>query len=302
MHNIILKQLIISPLLILFIFTSPLLAQNLNFDIHINAYQIERTSLSYLNNFDEKIETYLNGYDWTINDLQTQERVKTDIQIILTSVSPNYTFTANLIIRSVRTVDNLARQTTLFLYHDDSWKFQYIPNQSLIHNELQFGAITTLLNFYANLILGYNYDSFKALGGTPYFVEAQEQASIAQASSSSGWQRSRANSNNRVQLIADLTNPNYELFRKAFYHYHRGLALFRESPENARKNIFEALKMIRQTKQQTVNNLLFDLFFNAKHLEIVSIFKEAPSQMRSKIFNLLSKTDVSHLNIYRTLQ
>lgn len=278
-------------------------AQELNVNVEINSSRIENATINYLDNFEEEIETYLNGYNWTQDQFKPYESIKAEIQIFLTSVSDNYTFTADLVVRSIRPIYNTTRHTTLFLYKDDSWTFRYVPNQTLIHNELQFDSITTLLNFYAYLILGYDYDSFEPLGGTPYFTEAQEQVSIAQASSAPGWQRNSMQSNNRAQLIADLTNPNYELFRKAFYRYHRlGLDLFIKNPKQARQNILEALHMIYQAKQQTVNNLLFSIFFNAKYRELVSIFKDAPPAVRSKAYTLLSKIDVGHLNAYRQLQ
>ncbi len=278
-------------------------AQELNVNVQVNRSRIAGASLDYLDNFEEEIENYINGYDWTNADFMPQERIEADIQIYLTSVSDNYTFTADLVIRSSRPIYNTTRQTTLFLYNDDNWTFQYIPNSTLVHDELQFDGITTLLNFYAYLILGYDFDSFEALGGTPYFSRAQNQVSIAQTSSSPGWRRSSAQPNNRAQLIADLTNPNYELFRKAIYQYHRqGLDLFIKKPRRARQNIIEALQMIQHAKRQTVNNLLFDIFFNAKYLEIVSIFKDAPADVRRKAFNLLTEIDISHLNAYRELQ
>lgn len=298
-----LKQPVFFALALFLISASTTVGQELNVDVRVNKSQIEGASLGYLNSFDEEIEAYLNGYDWINDNFQPQERIEANIQIYLTSVSDNYTFTADLVIRSTRPIYNTTRKTTLFLYTDENWTFQYIPNRTLIHDELQFDAITTLLNFYAYLILGYDYDSFEALGGTRYFAEAQEQVSVAQTASYPGWQRSGGQPNNRAQLISDLTNHNYELFRKAFYRYHRlGLDLFIKNPEKARQNILEALQMIQQAKQQTVNNLLFDIFFNAKYLEIVSIFKDAPAEVRLKAYNLLSEIDVSHLNAYRQLQ
>lgn len=297
------SQILLTLLVFLLVEVDPITAQELSVDVTVNRSRIEGTSLNYLNNFEEEIESYLNGYDWINNEFGSHEKIEAYIQIILTSVSDDYTFTANLIIRSTRPIYNTARQATLFLYNDNTWIFQYIPGRTLIHDELRFDAITTLLNFYAYLIIGYDYDSFEALGGTPYFSEAQNQVSVAQTGSAAGWQRSSTKPNNRAQLVSDLTNPNYELFRKAFYQYHRhGLDLFIKNPQQARQNILEALQMIQQTKQQTVNNLLFDIFFNAKYLELVSIFKDAPPQMRQKAFSLLSEIDINHLNTYRQLQ
>ncbi len=294
---------ILLALILFFATASSGYAQELDVNVQVNRSRISGASLDYLDDFDEKLESYLNGMNWTHDNLRRYEKIEADIQIYLTRVSDNYTFTADLIIRSSRPIYNTTRETTLFLYNDDSWTFQYIPNSTLVHDELQFDDISTLLNFYAYIILGYDYDSFEALGGSSYFAEAQDQLSIALNSSSPGWQRSSGQPNNRAQLIADLSNPNYEPLRKAIYQYHRlGLDLFIKNPQKARQNILEALQLIQQAKRQTVNNLLFDIFFNAKYLELVSVFKGAPADVRSQAFNLLSEIDISHLNAYRELQ
>ena len=173
----------------------------------------------------------------------------------------------------------------------------------MVHDELQFDALTTLLDFYAYIIIGYDYDSFSELGGSPYFSEAQNLVSLAQTSPSAGWQRSSTVPRNRAQLIADLLNPNYERLRRAFYMYHRqGLDLFLEDPDQARKNIAEALEMIQNTKRQTTNNLLFDTFFDAKYRELVSLFEDAPTEQRLQVYNLLAEIDPSHLTEYSKLQ
>src|SRR5699024_7567350 len=243
MHN---KKLIPFSLslisFILLIRPFQLCGQELNVKVNVDYSKIKSTSLNYLDHFSKEIEAYLNGYSWTNDKFRPKERILAQIQIFLTDVTDNYTFTAHLIIRSTRPVYNTARLTTLFLYNDDEWVFQYIPNRSLRHDELQFDAIATMLNFYAYLILGYDYDSFEKLGGTPWFTEAQNQVSVAQAGGAAGWKRSSRNTNNRAQLISSLTAANYELFRKAFYQYHRrGLDLFIKAPKQARQNILEAL-------------------------------------------------------------
>ncbi len=285
------------------IFVTSVSAQEINAEVQVDRSQITGTSLDYLNNLSDEIENYLNGYDWTTDNFQEFEQLDVSIQIYLTDVLDNYNFTADLIVRATRPIYNTPRLTTLFIYNDENWTFQYLPNRSLVHDQLQFDSITTLLNFYAYLLLGYSYDSFSALGGTPLFLEAQNQVSIAQTTSSPGWQRSGTQPNNRAQLISDLVNPNYELLRRAIYRYHRyGLDLFIKDPQQARQNVLEALQMIQQARQQTINNLLFDIFFNSKYREIVSIFEDASTEMRQTAFNILSEIDLNHLNAYRELQ
>jgi hypothetical protein len=87
------------------------------------------------------------------------------------------------------------------------------------------------------------------------------------------------------------------------YVYHRkGLDLFLKNQEKARKDILKALGMIQKAMRQTSRSLLFDIFFNTKATEMVSIFKDAPTNIRLQAYNLLSDLDPTHLSAYSELQ
>ena len=164
-------------------------AQEFNMEVSVDQSQVSSASLSYLDNFPDEIESYFNDYDWIDANYQEQERIDAELQIVLLSVDDNYNFQANVVVRAQRPIYNTMQQTTVFLFNDDSWAFQYTPNRALVHDELQFDAITTLLDFYAFTILGFDFDSFSELGGTPYFSEAQNILALAQTTSSPGWSR-----------------------------------------------------------------------------------------------------------------
>ena len=290
-------------LLFFFIGCFPASAQEINADVEVDRSRINNTSLNYLDNLGPEIQSYLNDYSWTDDDFQPHEQINVSIQITLLSYRDDYTFDATIVIRAMRPVYNSTRQSTVFLYNDENWTFSYTPNRGFVHDKLQFDTISTLLDFYAYVILGFDYDSFEPLGGSPHFSEAQNLVSQAQTSSATGWQRSATVPRNRAQLMADLLNPNMEPFRRASYIYHRtGLDLFLEDPRQARSNIIEALQMIRDARAQTTSNLLFDTFFNAKYREITSIFQDAPNEIRLQAYDILSDIDPTHLSEYNKLQ
>lgn len=278
-------------------------AQELNVNVEVDQSRINSASLTYMNNFDNQIEAYLNQFNWVDIAFEEFERLDASFQIILQAVDNDYNFEASLVIQSRRPIYNSLRQTTLFLHNDENWIFNYSPNRGLVHDRLQFDTITTLLDFYAYLLLGLDFDSFSELGGTSFYIKAQNLVALAQTTSSTGWSRTSGNRRNRAQLAADLLNPNFEPFRRALYHYHRlGVDRFLDNPAEARRQVFNALEMIREARQNTTNNLLFDIFFNTKYREIVSIFEDADTEMRLRAYNLLSQIDQSHLSEYDKLQ
>lgn len=276
-------------------------AQEINATVTVDRSQISGTSLGYLDNFPGELETYINEYDWINPNFLEEERVAVDLQITLLEVDNNYNFEAQLIIRSRRPIYNTTRETVLFLYSDDNWHFNYMPNRTLIHDELQFDPLTSVIDFYMHVVLGFDFDSFGQLGGTPYYRDAQNIVSLAQSTASQGW--SGQNRQNRAQLISDLRSTSYEPFRLAIYQYHRlGLDNFLNNPQEARQQVLESLQKIQEARRNTLNDLLFDIFFNAKYREIVSVFEDADPEMKLEVYNLLSNIDQSHLSEYRKLQ
>lgn len=278
-------------------------AQEFDIDVTVDDSQVSSASLNYLTNFPDEIESYFNEHDWVDAGFQEQERIQGEIQIVLLSVDNNYNFQANIVIRAQRPIYDTMQQTTVFLFNDDSWAFQYTPNRAFVHDELQFDAITTLLDFYAYVMLGFDFDTFSELGGTPYFTEAQNIISLAQTSSSPGWSRTSGARRGRAQLISNLLNPTYQPFREALYVYHRqGLDRFITNTEEARQSVIEALQLIREAQRNATDDFLFDVFFNAKYRELVSIFEDADTDVRLEAYNLLSQMDQSHLSEYNKLQ
>ncbi|MFH5884877.1 DUF4835 family protein [Halalkalibaculum sp. DA3122] len=293
----------IITMMLLWLCSIPVAAQEFNMEVTVDRSQVSSSSLAYLDNLPGEIETYFNEHDWIDASFLDHERIDADLQIILLSVDDNYNFQANVVVRAQRPIYNTLQQTTIFLLNDESWAFQYTPNRSLVHDELQFDAVTTLLDFYAYVILGYDFDSFSETGGTPYFSEAQNILSLAQTTSAPGWSRGSSSRRGRAQLISDLLNPTYHTFREALYIYHRqGLDQFISNTEEARQRVLEALQMIRDTQRSATNDFLFDIFFDAKYREIVSIFEDAGAEVRLEAYNLLSEMDQSHLSEYSKLQ
>jgi len=271
--------------------------------VELDKSKINSSSIDYLDNLPGIIEKYINNYDWVDDQFQEEERIKFTIQIILQSVDNNYNFKANIIISSKRPIYNSLQQTPLVIINDNNWQFNYPPNKSLTHDERQYDDIATVLDYYCYIVLGYDYDSFSELGGTPYFTKAQNLVDLAQTTSAAGWSRSSNNRRNRYYLVSDLLNTGYEGLRKAIYRYHRyGLDQFIDKPKQSRQEVLTALKTILEAKRRTTNVYLFDLFFNSKYREIVAIFQDAETQTRLEAYNLLSDLDPGHMSEYNQLQ
>lgn len=278
-------------------------AQEFQCDVSINDRQISGSSYDYVSELETSIENYINDYRWTNDRYRDYERIRCSFQIVLTGVDENFNYTAEIALSVRRPIYNTNQESLAILLSDNNWRFYYPQNKSLVHDELQYDDLTSFIDFYVNVMLGYDYDSFSELGGSQYYSDAQSIFEIGQNSGSQGWGRSIGAQRNRYGLINDITSPAYQEFRRAIYRYHRlGLDQFTTQPEEARNEVLVALEMIQENKQLTNNNYLFDIFFSAKYTEIVAIFRDADAEMRTRAYNILSDVDPAHTSEYEKLQ
>ena len=290
-------------LIILFLFSYPLFAQEFDCEVIINDDQLEGSSFDYIMELKPVLENYINEYQWTDIEFQEHERIKCQVQIILNSGTQDYLFSAQGIFSARRPIYNTNTETTSVIFNDGSWQFTYPQGKSLLHDELQFDDLTAMVDYYCYMLLGYDFDSFSDLGGSPYFAKAQMVVNLAQSSSTVGWSRTSNNRRNRFTLIADILNSSYAPLRTAYYTYHRlGLDAFTQDPDKARSKILAALTMLRDLKRNSTSNYLFDLFFDTKSREVSAVFKDAEKNIQQQAYTVLSQTDPSHLSEYQDLQ
>lgn len=293
--------LVISGLTIVTILPSSTVAQELNCEVEVNTSQINTTNLPQLDNLSSRIETYLNDHDWTDDRFNERERIRCRLTITFLSASNNQ-FSANVAISNLRPIYNTVQLSTLLILNDTKWDFTLAPGSTFLHDLLQYDGLASVLDFYAYLILGLDYDSFGDLSGTPYYTQCQNIVDIAQAAGGSGWDPGLSGYS-RGKIIRQLLSPTYEPFREAIYLYHRqGLDRFTRNPKAARESVLEGLEMMQQVRRNVTSTLILDLFFGTKYRELASIFEEAETQTRLDAYNLLINIDPSHRSEYERLQ
>ena len=156
-----------------------------------------------------------------------------------------------------------------------------------------------MLDYYAYLMLGYDYDTFSVRGGTPFFRQAREIAERARAAGGTGWSQF-GGSPNRGELITQLLDSRFRVLREAYFTYHfGGLDRFVDETEQARSNVLAVLEDLTALSRDVGRSYALDMFFAAKYQELPAIFQGAPSA--SQAYSLLSGIDPSHLSEYNRL-
>lgn len=292
------------PVFIMLMMTPSLLfAQEFNCTISVNDRQISASSYDYISELPDVLNNYINGRRWTNDTYEPHERIICNMQIVLTAVDSNFNFTSEVVFTIRRPVYDTNQQSLTLILSDNNWRFNYPRGKSLIFDDLQFDDLASFIDFYAYVMLGFDYDSFSELGGTPFFNRAQSVFELGQNSGVAGWGRSIGAQRNRFGLITDIMNPAFEGLRRAFYRYHRlGLDQFTIDPEIARNHVLTSLSSIRDTKRVTTSNYLFDLFFSTKYTEITAIFADADTETRLEAYNILRDVDPANTSEYDKLQ
>jgi len=285
-----------------FIFTLLLLvpfliySQELDCTVTVNYEQLDNASKDKVVNFAHDIQNYLNttkfsGSDWN------WEKIKCSLNIFFTSANEDVNFAAQVVISSQRKIEGTNKYTLMLTIMDNLWKFKYEPNQALYFNPTIFDPLTSFLDYYAYIILGFDADSYEPLSGSTYFQKAYDIAILGTTTKySEGYQLSSTSYNKRG-LVENLLNAQYQTFRHDFYNYHyNGLDIFAKKPDKAVSNMANLIKNLFDIKDKIDRRSpLLKVFFDSKYNEIIEYMKKYPDQ---SIFEKLKSIDPAHVTKY----
>jgi hypothetical protein len=279
-------------------------AQELQCEVRINSERVQVTDRQLLSELERAIADFINTRRWTNDVVRPEERIKCRMVVTLQEAQTG-SYKAIVQIQAVRPVFGTGYETPLLNVVDKGWEFDYLPGQPLQFAENSFtSTLSSLLSFYAYMIIGLDHDSFQRLGGSPYYDRALQilTNTAAQASGNPGW-TARDDQRSRYWLLTNLQDPQVEPLRVALYQYFRlGLDRFAEKPEEARTAVADALKGIQQVVNIRPGTAIVRAFFEAKSDEIANVFKNDPKrEQKAAMFTLLTEIDAPNTQKYQVL-
>ena len=280
---------------------SPADGQELRCRVQIDDSQISgaESEFDFLDDLERQIREYMNQRSWTDDAFLPHERISCSLQIVLQESISLSEFRARLVVTTRRPIYGTSQSSVVARVNDPEWRFEYSRGSSLNHDLDRYDPLTSVLDFYAYLILGYDYDTFSPLGGTPFFDRAQTVADQAEGSGDPGWS-SVGTQQTRVQLLSNLRAQRHEPLRRVYYKYHRkGLDRFVQETEAARKTLMEVLRTLRTLRDRLSQSYALNLFFATKNQELTAIFEE--SDLEGQAQGLLIQMDPSHSSQYNRL-
>ncbi len=293
------KAFLILLLLVSIGFTS--ISQELNFKVTVNADQIQTTDRAVFKDMERAFTNFLNTRKWTTDSYGNQEKINCTLFLNITKMPSIGNFSANAQITSARPIYNSNYETVLLNFADREWEFEYIESLPLEYNDNTYiSNLTSMLAFYAYVVLSMDYDSFGELGGSPYVQKALIVVNNAQSSNRIGWDALSSN-RNRYALIENLNNPQMVELRKNIYKYHRlALDSFDKTPDQSREIVLDVLKNVKKVWTIYPNSIFVITFFDSKATELVNIFSEGSLPVRRDAYDILTSIDPKR-NIYQKI-
>jgi len=276
------------------------LAQELNAQVDVNTSQIQGTDVTRIfGNFKRQVLEFLNNRRWTNDNFTFAERIDCSFLINVNQKLGTDQYQAVISVQSRRPVFKSGYNSPLFNYEDKDVQFIYVENQPFDFTVQNFtNNITSLLSYYAYVILAIDYDSYSPLGGSEHWKTAQQIVNAAQSASESGW-RSSDSYKNRYWLVDNLLNPLFQPIRETFYNYHRkGLDQMYDKLEDGRAAILTSINDLQEVHKNRPASFNMQLFFVVKKQEIVDIFKEATNEEKTKLIETLNIIDPANQNTY----
>ncbi|MCC9138072.1 DUF4835 family protein [Pontibacter silvestris] len=278
-------------------------AQELQCDVVVNSEQVQYTDRQLFKDMQTRIFEFMNNRRWTNQPYRTSERIKCRLLINLTEMPEIGVFKANVQVLSVRPAYGTAYESTLFSFIDKDWTFQFSNAQQLEYADNGYTSnLTSMLAFYAYMMIGMDNDSFGKLGGAAAFDQARSILNVASSQGSyPGWKPFEDN-RNRYWMIDNLQDPQFQSFREGIYIMHRqGIDIMAEDPEKARKSVLDVLANVQRLQQQKPGAAILRSFFDAKADELTNMFKTAAPAEKQQAYSILSQVDPTNNSKYEVL-
>lgn len=295
------KKLLV--LMMLLMTVRGLRAQEFRATVEVNTQKIEGTNKNVFDQLQESMNSYMNETRFSDATFSPTEKLETRLFFTISEYDGTR-MKGDLQVQLIRPVYNATYTTTLFNFKDNKIEFNYSEGDPLTYNEQQpENNLSAILDYYANLLLAIDFDSFSPNGGQRFYDRAQQIVQYQQSSGETGW-RTFDDTKNRAAVLDTYTNSNTGGIRELLYQYHRkGLDEMVTSPDKGRAAITESLQQIKKVYDVAPMSVALSIFRDSKLDELVNVYSKAPETERVTVYDLLQPiypTESERLNKIKT--
>ena len=287
-----------------FILSTPQLkAQELNAQVQVISQSLQATNRQIFTTLETSVREFLNNRKWTDEKYAPDERISCQFVLNLTSRNGDQ-FSGDLQVVYSRPIYKSGYNSPVLVTRDDNFDFQYLEFDRLDFSiNTNLSNLTSVLAYYAYLIIGLDHDTYALRGGDPFYESAQRIVGNAQGGQYGGWSSFDGNKN-RFWLLDNLTSPAFDNFRTMLYQYHRlGLDLMHEPArqKTAKEVIKSSLLSLDAVNKQRRNSYLMQVFFDTKSQEIINIFSGGEPIDLVELKTLLIELDANNASKYEKM-
>jgi len=281
-------------------------SQELKCNIQVITQQIQGTNRQVFQTMQEAMFEFMNNRVWSNHVFGPEERIECNLMFNLTEQLSADEFRGTLQIQARRPVYNTNYNTVMLNYVDNDIQFKYIEFEPLEFEITSHTSnLTSILAFYAYVILALDYDSFGYEGGTPFWQTAEKIVDNAQNAREPGWKPYESTSHkNRYWLAKDFMDADYSPTREFIYRYHRqGLDMMDGKIAEGRAEIAGSLELLQTIFRKKPDPFMqpLHMIFDTKADEIINVFAESFPEEKNRIYQLLTEINQANATKYKKI-
>lgn len=264
-------------------------ATELNCEVEVNSDKISNGNKDVFNELKQAITDYMNTTKWTNATFGTNEKIYCKLMLTIGKWDNSTgAMSGDLQIQSQRPVYNSSYTTAVINFKDAKVDFKFETGQQLVFSEQEMlDNLTAILNFWAYMIIGMDFDTFELKGGDPYYERAATVVRLAQSSGESGW-KAFEDPTNRSAVLSAYTDKSTEAIRQLLYDYHRmGLDQMVVTADKGRATITHSLESLGKIYETSPMSVCLSMFKDAKLDELVNVYSKANTTERETVYEML---------------
>lgn len=293
-----------SIIIVFLFFNVAIRAQELKCTVSILPPQATQVDPAIFLTMKNTMEDFMNNRRWTNDNWRAEEKIECSFLITIDQQISQREFKATLQVNSSRPIYNSNQKTSVLSINDRDFQFVFQENTIIQWSQDQHrDNLSSVLAFYAYLILAMDYDTFAPEGGTDHYVMCQTIVVNAQNAAEAGWRANDSRSQqNRFWLIENYMSNTFKPMRECLYNFHRkGLDKLYTEQQVAVQNIAEALELLKSVHKARPSSYNMQVFFYAKSDEVVALFKPMPVESKTAVYNLCKLVDPGNIAKYERI-
>lgn len=283
---------------LLFVSSIDVFGQELNCQVSINSQQVNGDKTRF-QTLQTAIYEFMNDRKWTNRKFKAEELIDCSIFINFDKNTSGEYYSGSIQVQSRRPVFNSSYNSPMLNIKDNKFSFNWVEHDPLNFDINSFTSnMTSVLAYYAYIIIGTDFDSYSLLGGTEYFNNAQTVVNNAQSTNFLGW-KSMESYDNRYWYLENILNSRYQNFRTFIYKYHRlALDAMYDNLSKGRVEALNDLKLLDKLHKIKPDLVIVNSLMDAKRSEFIGLFTGAQPNERVQAKNILSLLDPTSAGKY----